>query len=308
MDSFDIDKLFERAAAEIRQPARAPCESLQCRAWHMSLMKWRRCTNSAEQHDGTCWAHADYYTHWWRRHVPSNNHEEDTLMYDNLEEMTFQLERGYVSLKDIEIGAFNPQCDLFFLWLCSFPDFDADKYPAHLNVATYKQTRHIILHQHQYDAAFMELHRYFSRGKIFHLYLIHAVHWIKNNFQGVDGPGLVLDSILRVANVTFWDIAGQRQLLASVLNQFRSSYIKNEAEDDCYNICKGRFWAWVTDLKMGARAAYATLKEELIAAAWAPERLPFWCLDCEEIAEEHPDGLPTKEAWAALCTAVEAKC
>jgi hypothetical protein len=43
-----------------------------------------------------------------------------------------------------------------------------------------------------------------------------------------------------------------------------------------------------------------------MAATWAPERLPFWCLDIEEVAEEHPEGLPSKAEWKALCSAAVA--
>ncbi len=309
---MDIANLYEQAAAEVRPPAKAPCESRQCRAWYlpqMTMMKWRRCTNAAEQHDGTCWAHAEYYTHWWRRHVPMNDYEEDRLMYDNLEEMTFQIERGYVSVADpkfIKLLRANSKCSLFFLWLNEFPDFNARLFPAHLNCAVYKQTRHIIEHGWSYESAFNELHRFFDRGHIFRLYLAHVVYWITDNIQGIIGPATILDALLHKAKVgvTFRDIAGQRLQLAALLDQLRNPHIKDAEQDDRYNACKGRYWMWVSDLKMAEKAAYAPLKEELIAATWAPERLPFWCLDAEEVVEEHPEGLPTKEAWAALCASI----
>ncbi len=311
MESFDIDKLFENAAAPIRPPARATCESRRCRGWdpmQYSLGPLTRCNNVAEQHDGTCWAHRDYYQGWWKRHVPNCEYMEDIIMNDNEEEIIFQIENGYVSLDDKELDAalrLNVGRDLFFIWLCRFPEFNYSVYPVNVSVAVRRQTEHVIYRRLSYEDAFADLHRLFDRGYIFTHYLAHVLNWIKNNIQGILGPATIFDALLRNARVTFRDVAGKRQLLATSLEILRNTAFSAE-DDDRYNSCKGRFWMWISSLKEAEKATFDPLKEELMAATWAPERLPFWCLDVEEVAEEHPEGLPSKEAWTKICSATAA--
>ena len=308
MDSFDIDRLFERAAAEVRPPVRAPCESLRCRAWHLPHMSMRRCDLMTEQHDGTCWEHRDYYKGWWTRHVPANDHAEDTLMYDNQEEIRFQIERGHVSLQDPELGAALRQwigCSQFFMFLCEYDQFDYSAYPSHVSAISYRLTNNIINRVQTYDQAFESLHRLFDRGYIFTHYLAHCLNWVNRNVQGSLGPANVVEGLLYTANLTFRDIAGKRQLLAETFRVLRNQYIPSDVEDDRYNFCKGRYWIWVSDLKAAERAAYEPIREAVLAAAWAPARMPFWCLDVEEVAEDYPEGLPSKEEWKALCVAAE---
>ena len=127
------------------------------------------------------------------------------------------------------------------------------------------------------------------------------MNWLNRNIQGTIGPANVVEGLLYTANITFRDIAGKRQLLADTFKVLRNQYIAAEADDDRYNACKGRFWMWVSRLHGQARVAYEPIREAILAAAWAPVRLPFWCLDVDEVAEEHPEGLPSKEEWKALC-------
>lgn len=304
--NFGIASLFENAAAEVRLPAKATCESLRCRAWylpHMSFMKWRRCDAVKEQHDGTCWEHRDYYKGWWSRHVPTNDYTEDVMMSDQLEEIRFQIERGHVSLQDPELVAAMGRwigCSLFFMFLCEYDQFDYATYPVHVSGIVYRLTNQVINRLKTYDQAFESLHRLFDRGYIFTHYLAHCLDWVNRNIYA--GAANVVEGLLYTANVTFRDIAGKRQLLAESFKVMRSRHIASDAEDDRYNFCMGRYWMWVSRLKTAERAAYEPIREAVLAAAWAPVRMPFWCLDVEEVAEDYPEGLPSKEEWKVLCT------
>jgi hypothetical protein len=309
MDSFDIDKLFERAAGEVRMPTRATHESQRCRAWDMILFHGVcRCENMAQQHDGTCWEHANYYRGWWTQHVPTNDGHEDAVMLHYQEEMCFQIERGHVSLSDPELAAAlrsNPGQHLFFQWLCAYADFDGTQFPASVATCVDRIFKTQLLRRTvSYEDAFANLHLHFDRGYIFDIYLQIAISWIADNIQGIVGPANMLESVLNCAAISYRDIAGRRLALAEHFKKLRSQYIASAAEDDRYNSCKGRFWMWISQLKQAERNAYDPLKAELMAATWAPARMPFWCLDAEEVAEEYPEGLPTKAAWAALCDAV----
>jgi hypothetical protein len=227
------------------------------------------------------------------------------MMSDQLEEIRFQIEHGYVSLQDPELVAALRQwigCSLFFMFLCEYDQFDYTAYPSHVSAIVYKQTHRIINRLQTYDQAFEALHRLFDRGYIFGHYLVHSLNWVNRNIQA--SAANVAEGLLYTANVTSRDIAGKRQLLAETFNVLRSPYIKDAAEDDRYNSCIGRFWMWISRLKVAERAAYEPLREAVLAAAWAPERMPFWCLDAEEMAEDYPEGLPSKDEWKVLCATV----
>jgi hypothetical protein len=307
---MEIASLFENAAEQARVPAPAPCESLRCRAYYpqqYSLGPLKRCDRIMEQHDGVCWAHKDYYEGWWGRHMPSCGYTEDILMNDNVEEMRFQIEHGYVSLQDPELDAALctwAGCEQFFMFLCEYDQFNYSAYFAHISVIVYRQTNLVINHQVPYQEAFEVLHRLFDRGYIFSHYLGHALHWVERNVQGIFGPADVVYGILCGTGLTYKDIAGKRQMLADTFRVLRSPYF-TEADDIRYNTCMGRFWLWVGQLHDQARAAYEPLRFAVLAAAWAPIRLPFWCLDTEEMAEEYPEGLPSKDEWNVLCTGIE---
>lgn len=311
-ESFDIDKLFERAAAEVRPSAAAPCESLRCRAWMpmmYSLGPLRRCERAVEQHDGTCWEHRDYYNGWWARHVPDSEYMEDIFMSDNEEEMRFQIENGYVSLMDPELMetlAMESLRSLFFLWLCQFADFEATAFPAHISACVHRIVKHDILYfRKPYEEAFAALHRHFDRGLIFEHYIVHCLEWIAGNIQGCMGPANVLEGLLVSASISYRDIAGRRLQLAEHFQLLRNPYIKSTEDDDRYMSCRGRFWMWVSRLKQVARDSYESLRAEVLAAAWAPARMPFWCLDLEEVVEDYPEGLPDKAEFATLCASIK---
>ena len=267
-------------------------------------MKWRRCDRVKEQHDGTCWEHRDYYKGWWTSHVPTNDYQEDVVMSDRLEEIRFQIENGYVSLRDPELAISLRQwigCSQFYIFLCEYDQFDYSAYPMHVSAMMYRLSNNVINRLQPYDQAFESLHRLFDRGYIFTHYLAHCLNWVNRNIQA--GAANVVEGLLHYANITFRDIAGKRQMLADNFKMLRHPHIKNEADDDRYNMCRGRFWLWVSELKAAERAAYEPLREAVIAAAWAPARMPFWCLDVEEVAEDYPEGLPSKDEWKALCAA-----
>lgn len=311
MESFDIDKLFESAAAEVRPPSVAPYESLRCRAWYATQYSFGallRCNRTVEQHDGVCWAHSDYYCNWWTRHVPNSEYMEDILMGDNFEEMRFQIEGGHVSLKDpmlLERLTQHPFSTLFFLWLCNYEDFDATKFIGHISACTNHIVKHDILYfRKPYELAFASLHRYFDRGLIFEHYLLHSLHWLNDNILGCIGPANIFEGLLNGAVVSFREVAGKRLQLAEHLKILRNRYIKLAEDDDRYTSCKGRFWMWISRLKQEARDEYEPLRGEILATTWAPARMPFWCLDSDEIAEDYPEGLPNKAEFAALCASI----
>jgi hypothetical protein len=316
MDTFGIAEMFERSAAPVRQPVAAPCESLRCRAFYpqqYSFGSFRRCTGMAEQHDGVCWTHADYYRDWWRRRVPTSDYMEDVILSNNDHEMQFQVSGGYVSLADFELAEAlreNPGQHFFFQWLCTYADFDGRRFPASVAACVGRIFKTTILNSRiTYEKAFGALHSSFERGYIFEVYLQFCVAWIKDNIQGILGPAKMLDAFLRSATVNYRDIAGRRLVLAEYLNALRNPHIASArilqaTDDDRYNTCKGRFWLWVSDLKQAERNAYDPLKAELMAAAWAPTRMPFWCLDVDEVAEDYPEGLPSAAAWSVLCASI----
>lgn len=307
--SFGIAEMFERAAAEVRMPVAATHESVRCRAWNMMLYHGVcRCANMVQQHDGTCWEHANYYRGWWTQHVPTNDGHEDAIMLHYQEEMRFQIEGGYVSLSDPELATAlqrNPRQHLFFQWLCSYADFDGTRFPASVAACVSRIFKTQLLGGAVlYEAAFADLHLHFDRGYIFDIYLQIALSWIADNIQGIVGPATMLESVLNCAAISYRDVAGRRLALAEHFNALRSPYFLSAAEDDRYTSCKGRFWMWIARLKQAERNAYEPLREALMAAAWAPTRMPFWCLDVAEQAEDYPEGLPSKAAWATLCASI----
>ena len=303
---MDIASLFENAAAEVRAPAKAPHESLRCRAWYSRycFAPTRRCDRIVEQGDGTCWQHRDYYKGWWTSTVPTSPLMEDNIMLNCEAEIRFQIQNGFVSLQDPELETRLrdfPHYGQFFMMLCEYSEFDYSAYPVHITIIVNKLTQHIIHRRQTYDQAFANLHRLFDRGYVFHHYLINCLIWVADNIKA--GAPNVVEGLLYTANVTFRDIAGKRQMLALLFKTLRNEHIENDAEDDRYNMCRGRFWLWVSELKAAERAAYEPLREAVLAAAWAPARMPFWCLDVEEVAEDYPEGLPSKEEWKTLCAA-----
>lgn len=311
MESFDIDKLFERSAAEVQPPAASPCESLRCRAWYTTQYSFgplRRCDRIIEQHDGVCCAHSDYYCNWWARHVPDSEYMEDIIMSDKIEEMRFQIEGNYVSLKDPELVERlkqYPFSTLLFIWLCEFADFDATAFPGHISACTYHIVKHDILYfRKPYELAFAPLHRHFDRGLIFEYYLLHSLNWIADNIHGCLSPANVLEGLLIGSAISYRDVAGRRLQLAEHFKVLRNRYIKLAEHDDRYTGCKGRFWMWISRLKQMARDSYEPLRGEVLAAAWAPARMPFWCLDSDEVLEDYPEGLPNKMEFAALCASI----
>ncbi len=324
MESFDIDKLFERAAAKTKS---------QCRAWEKrdcSPGPLKRCNNMILQHDHVCLAHKDYYKGWWKRHVPNSASMEEIILCDNAVEMRFQIENGYVSLSDFELERelhWNPQHRRFFIFLCSYGKFNPYAHHLSIQCAVDRSFRDIITDQESYSEAYEDLHKYIDKDWIFDIYLQNLVSWIKGNIHDISYPEEIFDRMLRQANISYAHVAGQCDDLASHLSDLRKpdrdddeddedSYYDDEDDEDCdyddnyddlYDTCKNLFWGFIYDLKADAKARYEPLRSEVLAAAWAPERMPFWCLDVEEVAEEHPEGLPSKEEWKALCSAAEIK-
>ena len=300
------------AAGPRPKPTKASCESQQCRAYYpfqYTLGPVQRCPNAAVQHDGTCWEHADYYTDWWSRHIPDTAYMADVLLCDNKHEMVYQLRNGYVSINDDAFAHYmtTRTVDVLFIeFLCMHTNFNVEDWPNLMVHLVNERFVKSILHLHKSAAeAFAPLYSYIDRASIFDIYVQLVVNWIKHNLQGVIGPAGVFDAYLRTADVEYRHIVGNRQRIAGYIKVLRNQHIPNDDDDMLYTACMGRYWMWVSNLKERARHTYAPLKEELMAASWAPQRMPFWCLDSEETIEEYPDGLPSKADHTALCKKID---
>jgi hypothetical protein len=311
-EDFGIADMYTRAAGPIQKPTKATHESRQCRAFHpfqYTLGPVQRCQNSAVQHDGTCWEHTDYYRDWWSRHIPCSAYMADILLCDNAHEILYQLKNGYVSIEDTDFKDCMTTRNIdvvFIVFLCRHTNFNVAEWPGLMVRLVNERFTKSILHLHKSAAeAFAPLYSYIDRASIFDIYIQLVIDWVNHNLQGVIGPAGVFDSFLRTADVHYGHIVGNRQRIATYINVMRNQHISNDDDDMLYTACCGRYWMWVSHLKERARRTYAPLKEELMAASWAPQRMPYWCLDWEEVAEEYPEGLPSKAEHAALCKKIE---
>ncbi len=269
----------------------------QCRAWlpyNYSLGCAKRCNKITDNENITCNNHKDYYTNWWSRHIPI--HDTGITYFDLMrhykESILFQLQNKYVTVNDDELYDIinkTPNVDIgYILFLCKYAGLKL--WPQCLYNIMHQHFQHGCVHLWQYNKVFGYLYSYVDRMLVFDAYIQNGLTVVSRE---ICEPLLQLNKYLR-ADIEYQTIVGRCEIIAS--------YFKVLRNDRQYTICLERFWAWVSELKDRARSAYAPLKEELMAAAWEPRRMPFWCLDIEEVSEEFPDGLPCKSDHISLCT------
>jgi hypothetical protein len=284
--------------------------SAQCRAWlpyNYSLGPAKRCTLQATTEQGTCTYHKDYYVNWWMRHIPvcGTAYMSDIIMHDYKEAMLFQLQNNYVSVHDDEfydiLETVHNIDSQYILFLCKHTEFNLEAWPQYIYKIVRERFQNRTIQTVPFLQAYGDLYSYVDKMCIFDAYIQVALDWIVRNIQGVLGPAGILDAFLRASDIQYQHIAGRRQVIASYFKVLRNAHINTEDDDMRYTTCLGRYWMWVSNLKDGARKVYTPLKEELMAAAWEPKRMPYWCLDAEEVTEEYPEGLPSKSDHTAMC-------
>ncbi len=288
----------------------------QCRAWlpyNYSLGPAKRCNLQATTEQGTCTYHKDYYTNWWMRHIPvcGTAYMSDIIMHDYKDAILFQLKNKYVSVDDDEfydiLETVHNIDTQYILFLCKHTEFNLEAWPYYIHKIVRERFYNRTVQYVKFSQAYDDLYSHIDKMLLFDAYIQVALDWIVENIQGVLGPAGILDAFLRASDIQYQHIAGRRQVIASYFKVLRNSHISTDDDDMRYTACLGRYWMWVSQLKDSARDSYTPLKEELMAAAWEPRRMPYWCLDIEEVAEEYPEGLPSKSDHAALCTKIDAQ-
>lgn len=243
--------------------------SAQCRAWlpyNYSLGRAKRCNKTADNENGTCNRHKDYYTNWWSRHIPT--HDTGITYYDLMRHykgaILFQLQNKYVTVHDDELHDIinkTPNVDIgYILFLCKHTDLKL--WPQCVYNIVCQHFQHGCVHLWQYNKVFGYLYSYVDRVHVFDAYIQHVLTVVSRE---ICEPLLQLNKYLR-ADIEYQNIVGRCEIIAS--------YFKVLHNDRQYTICLERYWAWVSQLKERARTAYAPLKEELMTAAresrWMP--------------------------------------
>ena len=273
--NMDLSTLFHE---EVAPSKRATRPSLRCRAFTNGT----RCMNCKSQHDGTCWEHRDYYTGWWDRVRTTSIDDFWIMLLKKEKEIEFQLDGGFVDYTDAADAVHNSHIELF-LYLCKRPTFRAADWPrVRVRAITYLTGRYMYGID-RWNTIFAPLIRHYPICYIFQesFQIVMGVQKWRKDFK----------YFLADTQVEYKDIFPIRRQLFECLDRHGDLTLKSE------------FLLWLAPLKEAERFVVEPLRQEIVAAGWAPERMPFWCLDLDEIAELYPEGLPSKEEHLAACVA-----
>lgn len=335
MEDFGLTSLYARAAAAsplLPPPSRAPRESLRCRAFDE---RGRLCKNIIQYHDHVCHEHVDYYRDWWRKNMKNivyidaigigSHFRRHQQLY--LEEFDFQLGGGYVDFddpyfKEAMCHMETIICDIisnrklaehsmyldntwnvFFLYLCSFQTFNPNQWPAFLTMLFLNMaygdsiydcgnTKKVI--HHLYNRLLDNIHINYKDLLRIH---IEVLGWMysKVKFRGYDFAHYIAKHLENLP-----------QPFCCCTEELLREFGPMDAETKELVYSEADFISSLAKNLLHGHMSH--LRSDLMAATWAPKRLPFWTLDEAEIAETFRGGIrPTYDEWLAICEEADSK-
>lgn len=338
MEDFGLTSLFENAAAPVPLPKVADSESLRCRGFDHG----RRCRNMIQYHDHVCHEHVDYYRDWWAKNMKKIVYTDgivcgsDFTEYQKqyMAEFDFQLGGGYVDFADpyfesamrlIEViqervtdNLLSMEEDFwclrnlwipYFYYLCRFPAFEANKWQAFIKMIF----QHRVYIWTPLDDT--------CKGEILDPY---AQLLVNPHIRYADLLKVHIQVLVSAYGKTLMCSQYDTTMVGYNYVKFVSRHMEELRwafscyADQAYALfdkllpthallrpgLRSELRLLSAEMKQQIYARTNRFKEELIATTWAPERLPFWNMDEDELAEAFEGGRrPCASEWQAVCNA-----